>query len=77
MWPCMMSIPSKRAGTVHQGVVQGIAGSFGDLASIIVLTIGGLLYNLIGVHTFLISATGIFAVFIMSFRLLKIKEPIK
>ena len=77
MWPCVMSILSKRAGTVHQGAVQGIAGSFGGLASIIGLTIGGLLYNLIGVYTFLISATVIFAVFIMSFRLLKIKEPIK
>jgi DHA1 family tetracycline resistance protein-like MFS transporter len=68
---------SKLAGTVHQGAVQGIAGSFGGLASIIGLTIGGLLYNLIGVYTFLIIATVIFAVFIMSFRLLKIKEPIK
>jgi DHA1 family tetracycline resistance protein-like MFS transporter len=77
MWPCVMSILSKRAGTVHQGAVQGIAGSFGGLASIIGLTIGGLLYNLIGVYTFLISATVIFTVFIMSFRLLKIKEPIK
>jgi DHA1 family tetracycline resistance protein-like MFS transporter len=77
MWPCVMSILSKRAGTVHQGAVQGIAGSFGGLASIIGLTIGGLLYNLIGAYTFLISATVIFAVFIMSFRLLKIKEPIE
>ncbi len=73
MWPCMMSILSKRAGSVHQGAVQGVAGSFGGLASIIGLTIGGLLYNLIGVDTFLISATVIFAVFIMSFRLLKIR----
>ncbi len=73
MWPCVMSILSKHAGTVHQGAVQGVAGSIGGLASIIGLTIGGLLYNLIGVYTFLISAGVIFAVFIMSFRLLKIK----
>jgi MFS transporter, DHA1 family, tetracycline resistance protein len=77
MWPSFMSILSKRAGTVHQGAVQGVAGSFGGLASIIGLTIGGLLYNLIGVYTFLISGAVIFAVFIMSFRLLKIKEPTK
>jgi MFS transporter, DHA1 family, tetracycline resistance protein len=77
MWPYVMSILSKCAGSVHQGVVQGIAGSFGGLASIIGLKIEGLLYNLIGVYTFLISATVIFVVFIMSFRLLKIKEPIK
>ncbi len=73
MWPSIMSILSKRAGTVHQGAVQGVASSFGSLASIIGLTIGGLLYNLIGIDTFLISAAVIFAVFILSFRLLKIR----
>ena len=76
MWPSVMSILSKRAGTVHQGAVQGVASSFGSLASIIGLIIGGLLYNLIGVTTFLICAGVIFVVFIMSFRLLKIKESI-
>ncbi len=74
MWPCVMSILSKRAGVIHQGAVQGVASSFGSLASIIGLTIGGLLYNFIGVATFLISAGVIFAVFIMSFQLLKLKS---
>jgi len=74
MWPSFMSILTKRAGYVHQGAIQGVASSFGSLASIIGLTIGGLLYNLIGGTTFLISAGIIFAVFSMSFRLLKIKE---
>ena len=73
MWPSFMSILSKRAGTVLQGAVQGIAGSFGGLASIIGLTLGGLLYDLVGGATFLVSAGVIFAVFIMSFRLLKMK----
>ncbi len=73
MWPSFMSILSKRAGTVHQGVVQGVASSIGSLASIIGLVIGGLLYNSIGVTTFLISAGVIFIVFMMSFRLEKIK----
>ena len=77
MWPCVMSILSKRAGISYQGAVQGVAGSLGGLASIIGLTMGGLLYNLIGADTFLISAIVIFSVFIMSFRLLKIKELIK
>ena len=77
MWPSVMSILSKRAGTIHQGAVQGVASSFGSLASIIGLIIGGLLYNLIGVTTFLICAGIIFVVFIMSFRLLKIEESIK
>jgi DHA1 family tetracycline resistance protein-like MFS transporter len=73
MWPSFMSILSKRAGTVLQGSVQGVAGSFGGLASIIGLTLGGLLYNLVGGATFLVSAGVIFAVFIMSFRLQKMK----
>jgi DHA1 family tetracycline resistance protein-like MFS transporter len=74
MWPSVVSILSKRAGTTHQGAVQGIASSFASLASIIGLTAGGLLYNLLGNTTFLISAGVIFAVFILSFRLLRIRK---
>src|SRR6266540_232512 len=73
MWPSYMSILSKRAGTVLQGSVQGVAGSFGGLASIVGLTMGGFLYNLVGGATFLVSAGVIFTVFVMSFRLLKMK----
>jgi len=72
MWPSLLSILAKKAGTVHQGAVQGVASSFAGLASIIGLTIGGVLYNAIGATTFLISAGVIFTVFIISFRLLKI-----
>jgi MFS transporter, DHA1 family, tetracycline resistance protein len=71
MWPSFMSLLSKRAGTVHQGAVQGIAGSFGGVASIIGLIAGGVLYNLIEGTTFLVSAMIIFSVFVMSFRLLR------
>ena len=77
MWPSLVSILSKRAGTTHQGAVQGIASSFASLASIIGLTAGGLLYNLLGNTTFLISAGVIFTVFIMSFHLLKMRVMIK
>lgn len=73
MWPSVLSILSKRAGTVQQGAVQGVANSFESLASIIGLTMGGLLYNMLGATTFLISAGVIFTVFIMSFRLLKMR----
>lgn len=73
MWPSFMSILSYRAGTTNQGAVQGLAGSFGSLASIIGLTIGGILYSLFGSTTFLVSALVIFAVSIVSFRLLKMK----
>jgi len=71
MWPSFMSILSRRAGSKLQGAVQGVAGSFGGLASIVGLTLGGFLYNSIGGSTFLISAGVILAVFVMSFRLLK------
>ena len=74
MWPSVMSILSKCAGNDHQGAVQGIAGSFGSLASIIGLITGGVLYGFFEENVFLISAGIIFAVFIMSFRLLKITK---
>jgi MFS transporter, DHA1 family, tetracycline resistance protein len=76
MWPSIMSILSKRAGTNYQGVVQGVASSFASLASIIGLTTGGVLYNLIGGTTFLVSAGVIFIVFILSFRLLRLRLPL-
>ncbi len=71
MWPSFMSILSRRAGSKLQGAVQGVAGSFGGLASIVGLILGGFLYNSLGGATFLVSASVIFAVFVMSFRLLK------
>jgi MFS transporter, DHA1 family, tetracycline resistance protein len=74
MWPSIMSILSKRAGTIYQGAVQGVAGSVTGVASIIGLTTGGLLYNAFGGITFLVSAGVIFAVFVLSFRLLRYKE---
>jgi MFS family permease len=74
MWPSFMSILSKTSGNVYQGFIQGVASSFGSLASIVGLIIGGLLYNLIGGFAFLISAVIIFVIFIMSFRLLKMKS---
>ena len=72
MWPSFLSILSKTAGNAYQGFIQGVASSFGSLASIVGLIIGGLLYNLIGGSTFLISAGIIFIVFIISFKLLKL-----
>jgi MFS transporter, DHA1 family, tetracycline resistance protein len=74
MWPSFMSILSRRAGSKLQGAVQGVAGSFGGLASIAGLTLGGFLYNSIGGFTFLISAGVILVIFVGSFRLLKEKD---
>jgi MFS transporter, DHA1 family, tetracycline resistance protein len=77
MWPSFMSILSRFAGKVHQGAVQGVASSVGSLASIIGLIIGGLLYNTIGSPTFLVAASIIFVVFVISFRILKIQKSLK
>ena len=74
MWPSILSIFSRRAGTIYQGVVQGVAGSVTGAASIIGLTTGGILYNAFGGLTFLVSAGVIFVVFVLSFRLLRYKE---
>src|SRR6476660_3139609 len=73
MWPSFMSILSRYAGSKLQVSVQGVAGSFGGLASILGLILGGFLYNSIGAVTFLISAGVIFSIFLMSFQLLKWK----
>jgi MFS transporter, DHA1 family, tetracycline resistance protein len=73
MWPSFMSILSRYAGSKLQGSVQGVAGSFGGLASILGLILGGFLYNAVGAVTFLISAGVIFSIFLMSFQLLKWK----
>lgn len=73
MWPSVLSILSKCAGNDHQGAVQGIAGSFGSLASIIGLITGGILYGFFEESVFLISAGIIFLVFIMSFKILKLE----
>ncbi len=72
MWPSVLSILSKVAGKEYQGSVQGIATSFGSLASIIGLICGGIMYGWFGASTFLISAAIIFTVFICSFRLIKV-----
>jgi MFS transporter, DHA1 family, tetracycline resistance protein len=76
MWPSIMSILSKRAGAIYQGAVQGVAGSVTGVASIIGLTTGGLLYNVFGGLTFLVSAGVIYSVFVLSFKLLRYKEDL-
>jgi hypothetical protein len=68
-----MPILSRYAGSKLQGSVQGIAGSFGGVASILGLILGGFLFNSIGAVTFLISARAIFSIFLMSFQMLKWK----
>jgi MFS transporter, DHA1 family, tetracycline resistance protein len=74
MWPSVLSLLSKAAGTKYQGTVQGYAGSLGGLASIAGLIAGGMLYTELGAVTFLIAGITIYVVFLLSFRLPKIEK---
>jgi len=71
MWPSVMSIISKIAGDKYQGAVQGFASSFGGVASIIGLIVGGFLYSFLGAGIFLMSAIIIFGVSIISIKLVR------
>jgi len=70
MWPSVLAIISKAAGEKFQGSVQGLASSFGSVASILGLIIGGILYKLLGSGIFLLPAGIIYLVFFMALGLL-------
>lgn len=69
MWPSVLSLLSKFAGTTYQGSVQGAAMSAASLASIAGLIAGGFLYTQFGTGSFLIAGAIVFLVFVLSFRL--------
>lgn len=77
MWPSFLSLLSKIAGRKFQGTVQGLASSFGGLASITGLILGGLLYELLAGASFLIAGLVIYAAFLLNFRLRHFEEEIK
>ena len=54
--------------------VQGFAGSFGGLASVIGLVLGGLLYQQVGALTFAVSAGLIYLAALLSLPLLRISN---
>ena len=62
MWPSVLSLLSKAAGTAYQGAVQGLAGSLGAVASIAGLLLGGLLFAFVGARVFWVSAAVTLAV---------------
>jgi DHA1 family tetracycline resistance protein-like MFS transporter len=66
MWPSVVSMLSKAAGSRHQGAVQGFASSFGAVASIVGLLAGGVLYATLGARVVLVSAATILGVFAVS-----------
>jgi MFS family permease len=69
MWPSVVAILARTAGSTHQGAVQGFASSFGAVASIVGMLLGGLLFEVVGARVFSLSAAMIFVVFVVSFRL--------
>ncbi|NPE28876.1 MFS transporter [Methanococcoides sp. SA1] len=77
MWPSILSIISKLAGTENQGAVQGFASSFSSLASIAGLILGGFLYEILGGMSFIIAAVIIYTVFLLSFRMLSFENKIQ
>jgi MFS family permease len=56
MWPSLLSLLSKAAGTEAQGAVQGFAGSASAVASILGLVVGGVFYGALGSTVFVMSA---------------------
>jgi hypothetical protein len=69
MWPSVVSVLSKHAGTRYQGAIQGLASSSGAVASIMGLLLGGLLYELVSEQVFIVVAGIIMLVFLSSWRL--------
>jgi DHA1 family tetracycline resistance protein-like MFS transporter len=55
LWPSVLSLLSKRAGSTYQGAVQGFAGSSGAAASILGLVVGGFLYTRLEGEVFLLA----------------------
>jgi len=76
MWPSFLSLLSKVAGKKYQGTIQGVASSFGGLASITGLILGGLLYETLAGASFLIAGLVIYTVFLLNFRLRSFEEQL-
>ncbi|WP_440948910.1 MFS transporter [Methanosarcina sp. T3] len=77
MWPSFLSLLSKIAGRNYQGTVQGFASSFGGLASITGLILGGLLYEQLAGRAFLLAGMVIYIVFLLNFRLRRFEKELK
>jgi MFS family permease len=74
MYPSLVATISKHAGNDNQGVVQGLAGSSGSLASIIGLLVGGILYTLILEKIFFLSFIFIITLSIMSLKFVNLEK---
>jgi MFS transporter, DHA1 family, tetracycline resistance protein len=69
MWPSLLAMLSAMTERGVQGAVQGIASSTGAVASIAGLILGGLLYESLGNHVFVIPAALMALTFGLSFMI--------
>ena len=69
LWPSVVAILAKVAGHDNQGAVQGVAGSFGAIASMVGMIVGGVLFDSVGVRVFLLPAAILLVVFVLSLRM--------
>jgi MFS family permease len=69
MWPSIQSMLARLAGNDNQGLVQGLSGSVMSFAAIFGLIGGGLIYELAGRWSFLLTAAIIACVVVLSMRL--------
>ena len=69
MWPSFLSILGGLGNESQRGYIQGISSSSGSFASIVGLTVGGVLYTIIGTKTFVIAGVIFGLVFLLSIYL--------
>lgn len=69
MWPSFLSILGSIGSRRQQGYIQGVASSSGSLASVVGLTVGGVLYTAAGTVTFVFAAAMFVLVFLLSIHL--------
>lgn len=66
MWPSFLTIISKLGKLNQQGFIQGIASSTGSLASVIGLVFGGIVFEKVGVYSFVLITSIMLFVFLLS-----------
>jgi len=69
MWPSLLALLSSSTERELQGTVQGLSGSFGALASIAGLVLGGALFQAVGSRVFLLAAMVAVGVALVSARI--------
>ena len=77
MWPSFLTILSQVGDPNKQGSLQGIANSFGSLASILGLVFGGFLLALLSERLYFLSAALLVVIVLISVVYLRRVKPTK